>query len=93
MSEANRFFVELVAHLQMSAWVQLGKVADPHSGKVERNLPAAKYSIDLLGMLEEKTRGNLAAEEAELVRELLMNLRLNYVEELKKSPEPESSAT
>ena len=85
MSEAsmNDAFVGLLMQLQYTAWIQLGKVAHPGTGKVERDLEAAKDTIDLLGALEEKTRGNLHAEESKLLSHFLLELRMNYVEELK----------
>ena len=89
MSEAslNDAFVGLLMQLQYTAWIQLGKVAHPGTGKVERDLEAAKDTIDLLGALEEKTRGNLHAEETKLLGHFLLELRMNYVEELKLGPE------
>jgi len=89
MSEAsvNDAFVGLLMQLQYTAWVQLGKVTHPGTGKTERDLEAAKDTIDLLGALEEKTRGNLHDEEAKLLGHFLLELRMNYVEELKRGPE------
>lgn len=86
MNEAkpNEMFMGLVLSLQASAWIHLGKVTNPVTGQVERNLPAAHETIDLLGMLEEKTRGNLVEEEQKLLTGLLMDLRLNYAEEVRK---------
>lgn len=86
MSEAsvNDAFVGLLMQLQYTAWIQLGKVTHPSTGKVERDLEAAKDTIDLLGALEEKTRGNLHADEAKLLTHFLLELRMNYVEELKQ---------
>ena len=85
MSEAlvSERFVGLLMQLHYTAWVQLGKVAHPVSGKTDRDLEAAKDTIDLLGSLEEKTRGNLHGEEEKLLAHLLLELRMNYVEELK----------
>jgi hypothetical protein len=89
---ANPLFGWLIASLQMQAWSQLGKVASPHTGKIERDIEGARHIIDMLGMLEEKTRGNLAPEEETFLRDLLLQLRLNYVEEQKKDAAP-SAAT
>jgi hypothetical protein len=75
-------FLGLVASLQASAWVLLGKVVNPMSGKIERDLSRAKDTIDLLGALEEKTRGNLHVDEARFLGHILYELRMNYVEEL-----------
>jgi hypothetical protein len=91
-SSPNDLFLGLVAQLQMSAWVQLGKIMHPMTGKVERNLPQAKELIDLLGVLDEKTRGNQHPEETKLFTQMLYELRLNYVEELKASAAAPASA-
>ena len=101
MSETsvNELFVALIVQLHYGAWVQLGKVSDPVSGKPARNLESAKASIDLLGALQEKTRGNLHEEEEKLLSRLLLELRMNYVEELKlgaspaEPPSPGTAAT
>jgi hypothetical protein len=83
MAEANDLFIGLIASLQASAWMLLGKVMHPMTGKIERNLEQAKETIDLLGVLEEKTAGNLHPDEARLLQHVLYELRLNYVDELK----------
>jgi len=85
--EPNQLFVALVAGLQMSAWVQLGKVMNPTTGKVERELERARETIDLLSMLQEKTRGNLHAQEDSMLTRILLDLRMNYVDE-QKSGQP-----
>ena len=54
------------------------------SGKQERNLPMAKQTIDILGVLKEKTQGNLTNDEEQLLDNLLHDLRIKYVEESKK---------
>ncbi len=81
-------FTQLLLSFHAGAWQQLGKTANPFTNKVERNLEMAKNSIDIIGMLEEKTKGNLTEEESILLKHILTELRMNYVEELKK-PEPE----
>jgi hypothetical protein len=80
--EMNVRFLQLIITLQASAMQQLGKVVSPVSGKVERNLELARQTIDLLSMLEEKTRGNLSADEEKFLQHILYELRLNYVDEL-----------
>ena len=79
----NDLFIGLIASLHASAWMLLGKVVHPMTGKVERHLEQAKETIDLLAMLEEKTRGNLDDEESRFLGQVLYELRMNYVEELK----------
>jgi hypothetical protein len=81
-------FATLVLSLGSSAIMYLGESGgDAGGGKtVERNLPMAKHAIDLLTVLEDKTKGNLSAEESHILESLLFDLRLRYVEELKASP-------
>ena len=78
-------FMQLVMGLQTSAWMLLGKIANPISGKQERNLEAAKATIDALMMLKAKTKGNLGMSEEALLNGAIQQLQLNYVEELEKS--------
>ncbi len=90
MSQTNPQFIALVASFHSSAMMQLGKIANPMTGKAERDLTGVKETIDLLGMLKEKTAGNLADDEARFLDHVLYELRLNYVEE---SQNPSSGAT
>ncbi|HEX2486789.1 MAG TPA: DUF1844 domain-containing protein [Myxococcota bacterium] len=74
-------FASLLISLGHSALYHLGLVADPQSGRRgEKNLALARETIDLVEMLEQKTRGNLTPEEAQLLEELLYDLRMRYVE-------------
>jgi hypothetical protein len=82
-------FTQLVLSFQAAAWQQMGKVPSVISGKIERDLEMAKHSIDMLGMLEEKTRGNLTENEKKYIEHVLYELRLNYLDEMKKEPENE----
>ena len=61
--------------------MQLGVLDDPTTGEKSKNLPLAKQTIDVLGMLEEKTKGNLSADEANMLKSILYDLRLLYVKE------------
>lgn len=73
-------FATFVMSLAQSVLIHLGEIEEPGG----RNLPLAKQTIDLLGMLEDKTRGNLTDEEARLLQHLLYDLRLKYVEAKKR---------
>jgi hypothetical protein len=77
-------FATLVLSLGSSAAMYLGEGAE--GGKPERNLPMAKHAIDLLTVLEDKTKGNLSSDEEHILESLLFDLRLRYVEALKGSP-------
>ncbi len=89
---ASALFAQLVMQQANMAMMLLGKVAHPESGKVVKDLEAASLFIDQLEMLENKTRGNLTKDEAALLKQSLMSLRLAYVE-VAESPEqkPESA--
>jgi Domain of unknown function (DUF1844) len=72
-------FGTFVMSLATSVLVHLGEVPHPEGAGVEPNFPIAKQTIDILGMLREKTRGNLTHEEAQLLDQLLYDLRMKYV--------------
>lgn len=77
-------FYQMVISLQSQAWQSLGKVASPMTGKIERNMEQAKFSIDMLEMFQRKTKGNLSDEEAKLLEHALYELRMNYLDEASK---------
>jgi hypothetical protein len=72
-------FNSLLYMLGTSALVGLGAVPDPTDQQVKANLGMAKYNIDLLGILQKKTMGNLDPKESKLLDELLYDLRMKYV--------------
>jgi hypothetical protein len=84
LSINDMLFVALVRDFESMAMVGFGKLVDPVSQSAERNLERAKVAIDMIGMLEEKTKGNLNDTEVALLQQVLTNLRLNYVDELEK---------
>ncbi len=75
-------FQTFILSLNSSALVQLGLIEDPVSGEKEKNLPLAKQTIDMLGMLEEKTQGNLDRDEEMMLKNILYELRMMYVREI-----------
>jgi hypothetical protein len=77
-------FLQLLLGLQQAAMVALGKLMNPMSGKIERNLEAAKNTIDTIGAIESRTRGNLEPDEQRVLTQVLTELRMNYVDEVKK---------
>jgi hypothetical protein len=97
----SQLFLQLVFMYHAACMEQLGKVKSTITGKIERDLVAAQGTIDLLDMLKEKTKGNLANEEERFLGELVRELKLNYVDEKAKdakSPaseqqEPEKQST
>ncbi|HCW75582.1 MAG TPA: DUF1844 domain-containing protein [Candidatus Marinimicrobia bacterium] len=80
-------FMLLVNQLTSSAWIQLGKLPDPMSGKVERNMEAASLTIDIIDAMADKSKGNLEKESEKFLASTLSQLKLNYLDELKK-PDP-----
>jgi hypothetical protein len=73
-------FATFVVSLSTQALMHLGEIPDPMTNQLERDLPAAQHMIDILGMLQEKTRGNLDQDEESLLRSILFDLRMKYVE-------------
>ena len=81
-------FSTFVISLAHSALINLGLAQDPSTGeRVERNLGAARQTIDILGILQDKTRGNLETEEAQHLEHILYELRMHYVACSKQHPE------
>lgn len=74
-------FPTFIASLNASALVHLGVIEDPTTGKAEANLPMAKQTIDLLSLIQEKTAGNLTAEEETMLKSILYDLRILYVKQ------------
>ena len=72
-------FTNFLLSLSTSALVQLGEVPDPHTKETARQLPLAKQTIDLISMLQGKTKGNLTSDEEKLIEYILYDLRMRYV--------------
>ena len=76
-------FTTLIMSLASSALVSLGRVPDPETGTVQKNFVFAHQNIDIIHLLQEKTRGNLSADEERLVEQILYELRMSYISALK----------
>lgn len=76
-------FATFILSLSHSALMHLGEAPRPEDDQVEVDLPLAKQTIDLLGLLEERTKGNLSGAEERLMTQILFDLRLRYVELVK----------
>ncbi len=72
-------FINFIFSLSTSALIQLGEIQDPLTQKQVKDLPLAKQTIDLIGMLKEKTKGNLTPDEEKLIETVLYDLRMRYV--------------
>jgi len=82
--QSNReefLFQHLIAMFQTLALQQLGKLINPMTGESNRDLDQARITIDMLGMIREKTRGNLNASEEQILDKVLTELQMNYVTE------------
>jgi hypothetical protein len=74
-------FSAFIISLSSSAFIHLGDIPDPTTGETAKNLPLAKQTIDLLGLLREKTRSHLEQDEEKLFDHLLYELRMRYIKE------------
>ena len=77
-------FSTFIFSMSTSALMHLGEVPDPNTGQAVHDIKLAKQTIDILGMLQQKTDGNLTAEEENLLKHLLYELRLKYVAAVRK---------
>lgn len=73
-----------LSSLSMQAMVALGRLENPATSKLERNLEQARFLVDTIGIIKEKTKGNLNPEEERLLDDSLFSLRMMYVEEKNK---------
>ena len=80
----EELFSYLVSTFYSSAWMQMGKMANPMSNKVEKDMEQAQFTIDLLDMLKKKTEGNRTEEEEKLITRAIKELKMNFMEEKKK---------
>ncbi|MCK9424864.1 MAG: DUF1844 domain-containing protein [Ignavibacteriaceae bacterium] len=95
MSETTNhevLFMQLIMQQQQWAMMSMGKLKNPMSDKIERNLEMSKYAIDTLDMLATKTKGNLGEYEEKFINEVLRELKLNYVEEVEKDKKEKTAS-
>jgi hypothetical protein len=84
-------FLGLIHSFQAAAMQQMGKVPNPYTDKIERDMRQAKLSIDMLEMIETRTSGNLTGEEARFLKHVLTEVRLNYVAEINEDKKASSA--
>ena len=87
LGELSQRFIEFVMMQAQNAALFLGQIPNPQTGKGEVNLELAKMFIDQLGMIQEKTRGNLTNEEGAVLKNTLANLQMAFVEVSKEMRE------
>jgi hypothetical protein len=86
-------FLQLVLTFQSAAWQQMGKVKNPITDKIEKNLSQARFSIDILEMLKVKSKGNLSTKEEQYLNAAIRELQLNFVEEYDKEQKERAAQT
>ena len=92
----EQLFDNLISSLVHSVWIALGKIKNPMSDKIERNLFAASMNIDMLDMLYKRMDGNLSEQEESYLSHVLSEIKMNYIEEKKLGddlPEEEKEET
>ncbi len=92
-AKQDALFVNLVLVFKNAALQQMGKLMNPITGKIERNLEQARFSIDTLDMLKAKTTGNLSKELEQLLDTTLLELRMNYVDEVEREAREKGRAS
>jgi len=91
-----QLFMGLCTSLVTQAWMQLGKIKNPMSDKIETDINAASLTIDMLVMLKDKTEGNISEEEAKILDQSIGELKMNYVmskEKIDAEPEEKEEAS
>ena len=74
-------FSTFILSLSQSVYIHLGEIPDPMSNEKRKDLLMAKQTIDILGIMDEKTKGNLTKEESNMLESILYDLRMRYVQE------------
>lgn len=87
------YFIQLMLMFQTAAIQQMGKLENPITKKVERDLDQAKFSIDMLEMIKQKTKNNLSENEKKFLDHVLFELRINYVDEVSKDKEKKDDSS
>jgi len=89
----SEYFLVLIGSLELEAMIGMGKLKHPLTDKIERDMDRARHAIDMLEMLQAKTKGNLTDEEYRYLDNMLFTLRRNYIDEVaierKAEPQPE----
>lgn len=80
-NRTQALFAALMFSLHAAGMQQLGKIMNPMTGKIERDLEQAQATIEMMEMLKQKTVGNLDEFESKLIARLLAELQMNYVDE------------
>jgi hypothetical protein len=84
MNKNDQLFAQLILIFHQNAMMSMGKLKNPMTDKIERDLMATQQSIDMLEMIRDKTKNNLSTELTQMLDHALTELRLNYVDEMNK---------
>ncbi len=82
MEKNDLIFQQLLMSFQMQGMITLGKIMNPATQKIERNLLIAQSTIDTLEALKEKTKSNLNDDENRLLNQIIYDLKMNYADEV-----------
>ena len=91
LTEQEKLFMYLLGTFQSSAWISLGKIENPMTEKKDTNIEQATFYINLLDMLQEKTKGNLTDYEEQMLINTVSELKLNLIDEKKNSNRKEKN--
>jgi hypothetical protein len=80
----DELFIQLVLIFHQNAMMAMGKLKNPVTDKIERNMEQAKHSIDMLEMIKDKTKNNLSEAQMQMLEHALTEIRLNFVDESNK---------
>lgn len=88
----SQFFMYLVSSFELAAMQAMGKIKNPITDKIDRELSQAQFSIDVLDMLKEKTKGNLTDYESKFLENTIGQLKLNFIDEQQKESKPKEES-
>ena len=91
LSKDEQLFLTLVTNFQTSAWIRMGKIKDPITDTINRNLDECKFAIDMIEMLSRRMAAEMTETEKQYVNNALTELRMNFIEESNK-PEVKPTA-
>lgn len=77
-------FLQLILQFQTAAMIGMGKIKNPVTDKIERDMEQARYAIDMLDMIKIRTKGNIDSDEEKFLEQILKDLKLNFVDEKNK---------
>ena len=86
MNNNDLLFANLILIFHQNAMMSMGKLKNPVTDTIDRDLAQTKQSIEMLEMLRDKTKNNLSQELTQMLEHTLTELRLNFVDEMNKEP-------